>query len=128
MPLALGAKVAAPEKMVVNVTGDASFGMLGLEIETAARNQIAILTVMLNNSVMCAFENDLPIAVERYRLKHLTGDYAKVAEGLGAASERVEDPREIVPAIRRAQQVLATGRPAFIEVITKEEKRTPRFW
>jgi acetolactate synthase-1/2/3 large subunit len=128
MPLALGAKVAAPEKMVVNVTGDASFGMLGLEIETAARNQIAILTIILNNSMMCAFENDLPIAVERYRLKHLTGDYAKVAEGLGAVSERVEDPGEIVPAIRRAQQVLATGGPALIEVITKEEKRVPRFW
>ena len=114
--------------MVVNVIGDASFGMLGLEIETAARNRIPILTIVLNNSMMCAFDNDLPIAVERYRLKHLTGDYTKVAEGLGAASERVEDPREIVPAIRRAQQVLATGRPAFIEVITKEEKRVSRFW
>ena len=128
MGLALGAKVAAPEKTVVNVTGDASFGMLGLEVETAARNRIPILTIILNNSMMCAFENDLPIAVERYRLKHLTGDYAKVAEGLGAVSERVERPQEIVPAIKRAQSVLATGRPALMEVITKEERRTPRFW
>jgi len=127
MGLALGAKVAAPDKMVINVTGDASFGMLGLEIETAARNQIPILTIILNNSAMCGFESALPIATERYGLKHLSGDYTKIAEGLGAVSERVEHPQEIIPAIKRAQQVLTTGRPALIEVITKEEKRLPLF-
>ena len=83
---------------------------------------------MLNNSMMCAFENDLPIAVGRYRLKYLSGDYSKVAEGLGAASERVERPQEIIPAINRAQEAIADGRPALIEVITKEERRVPRFW
>ena len=127
MGLALGAKVALPEKMVVNVTGDASFGMLGLEIETAARNRIPILTIILNNSAVCGLESGLPIAVERYGLKCLTGDYAKVAEGLGAVSKRVERPQEIIPAIERAQQVLETGRPALIEVITKEERRISRF-
>ena len=124
--LALGAKVAAPDKTVVNVMGDASFGMLGLEIETAARNRIPILTIVLNNSVMCGSEVQMPTAVDRYRLKHLSGDYTKIAEGLGAVSERVESPQEVVPAIKRAQDVLATGRPALIEVITKEELRLPR--
>ena len=124
--LALGAKVGAPDKTVVNVMGDASFGMSGLEIETAARNQIPILTIILNNSVMCGSEAQMPIAVERYRLKHLSGDYTKIAEGLGAVSERVERPQEIVPAIRRAQQALSTGRPALLEMITKEEQRLPR--
>jgi thiamine pyrophosphate-dependent acetolactate synthase large subunit-like protein len=128
MGLALGAKVAAPEKTVVNVTGDGSFGMLGLEVETAARNNIGILTIILNNSVMCAFENDLPVAVERYRLKHLSGDYAKVAEGLGAVSERVERPEGIIPAIERAVEVTKMGCPALIEMITKEERKVPRFW
>ena len=47
-PAAIGAKVAAPDKTVIAVTGDASFGMVGMEVETAARHQIAILTVMLN--------------------------------------------------------------------------------
>ena len=126
--LALGAKVAAPEKTVVNLIGDASFGMLGLEIETAARNQIPILTIVLNNGVMCGKEKNLPIAVERYGLKHLTGDYAKIAEGLGAVSERVDHPQAVVPAIKRAQQVLTSGRPALIEMITKEETRVPSFW
>ena len=124
--LALGAKVAAPEKTVVNIMGDASFGMLGLEIETAARNELPILTIILNNSVMCGSEAQMPIAVEQFGLKQLSGDYAKIAEGLGAVSERVESPQEVVPAIKRAQEVMATGRPALIEVITKEEQRLPR--
>jgi thiamine pyrophosphate-dependent acetolactate synthase large subunit-like protein len=126
MGLALGAKVGAPDKTVVNIMGDASFGMLGLEIETAARNRIPILTIILNNSVMCGSEAQMPTAVDRYKIKHLTGDYTKIAEGLGAVSERVERPQEVVPAIKRAQQVLSTGRPALIEVITKEEQRLPR--
>ena len=124
--LALGAKVAAPEKTVVNIMGDASFGMLGLEIETAARNELPILTIILNNSVMCGSEAQMPTAVEQFGLKQLSGDYAKIAEGLGAVSERVESPREVVPAIKRAQKVMSTGRPALIEVITKEEQRLPR--
>ncbi len=126
MGLALGAKVGAPDKTVVNIMGDASFGMLGLEIETAARNRIPILTIILNNSVMCGSEAQMPTAVDRYKIKHLTGDYTKIAEGLGAVSERVERPQEVVPAIKRAQHVLSTGRPALIEVITKEEQRLPR--
>ena len=128
MGLALGAKVGAPDKMVVNFTGDASFGMLGLEIETAARNKIPILTIILNNSVMCGAEHWLPNATERYGIKYLTGDYTKVAEALGAASQRVEDPNEIVPAIKEAQEAMGDGRPALIEVITKEEQRVPKFW
>src|SRR5262249_20956948 len=113
---------------VVNVIGDASFGMLGMEIETAARSRIAILTIILNNKVMCGTEEQLGAAAERYGLHKVTGDYAKVAEGLGAHSERVERPEEIIPAIRRAQKVLATGQPALLEVMTRAERRIPRFW
>jgi acetolactate synthase-1/2/3 large subunit len=82
MALALGAKVAAPDKTVINVTGDASFGMVGMEVETAARHQIAILTIMLNNGGMCGGESYLGAAAERYHLQKLTGDYAKVAAAL----------------------------------------------
>src|SRR5262249_46013275 len=48
-PAAMGAKLAHPDKTVVNVTGDGSFGLTGMEIETAARNDIRTLTVILNN-------------------------------------------------------------------------------
>ena len=128
MGMALGAKVAAPDKMVVNFIGDASFGMLGLEVETAVRHQIPILTVMLNNSGMCNSEVDISATAFKQGMTDLGGDYSKVAAALGAASERVERPQEIVPAIRRAQRVLATGRPVLIEVITKQELRVPLYY
>ena len=50
----MGAKLAAPKKLCVNVMGDAAIGMTGMDIETAARNRIAILTVVFNNGVMAA--------------------------------------------------------------------------
>jgi acetolactate synthase-1/2/3 large subunit len=118
--LALGAKLAAPEKLVVNFLGDAAFGMCGLDLETAARLRIPILTMLINNSVMGNYESHQPIAVERYNIKQLSGDYSGVARSLGAWAERVESPAEIIPAIRRAQAVIATGQTAVLEVITGE--------
>jgi len=119
--LAMGAKIAAPDKLVINVLGDAAIGMCGLDLETAARERIAILTVLLNNSAMGNYEKMQPVAVERYNIKRLSGDYSGVARALGVWSERVEDPGEIVPALRRAQAVIAEGRPALLEMITAEE-------
>ncbi|HZS00336.1 MAG TPA: thiamine pyrophosphate-requiring protein [Chloroflexota bacterium] len=118
--MALGAKLAAPDKLVVNFLGDAAFGMCGLDIETAVRLRIPILTMLINNSVMGNYESHQPVAVERYNIKQLSGDYAGVARSLGAWAERVEAPDEIIPAIRRAQEVTATGQPALLEVITRE--------
>jgi thiamine pyrophosphate-dependent acetolactate synthase large subunit-like protein len=118
--MAMGAKLAAPEKLVVNFLGDAAFGMCGLDLETAARLRIPILTMLINNSVMGNYESHQPVAVERYNIKQLSGDYTGVARALGAWAERVEAPGEIIPAIRRAQDVIATGQPALLEVITRE--------
>jgi thiamine pyrophosphate-dependent acetolactate synthase large subunit-like protein len=118
--MAMGAKLAAPEKLVVNFLGDAAFGMCGLDVETAARMRIPILTMLINNSVMGNYESHQPVAVERYNIKQLSGDYSGVARSLGAWAERVESPAEIIPAIRRAQEVIATGQPALLEVITRE--------
>jgi acetolactate synthase-1/2/3 large subunit len=92
-----------------------------MDVETAARVGIPILTILLNNSAMGNYESHQPVAVERYGIKHLSGDYAAVARSLGAWAERVEAPGEIVPAIRRAQEAIAGGKPALLEVITREE-------
>jgi thiamine pyrophosphate-dependent acetolactate synthase large subunit-like protein len=119
--LAMGAKLAAPDKTVVNVMGDGAFGMVGADFETAVRNQIPILTILLNNSALGCYEQHLPVATEKYGIKFLSGQYAKVADGLGAYSERIEQPAEILPALRRARQVLDAGRPALLEIITREE-------
>lgn len=119
--LIMGAKLAAPDKITINVTGDGGFGMVGTDFETAVRNKIPILTIMLNNSVLCGYEKHMPVAVERLNLKRLSGEYAKMADALGGYAEKVESPDEIVPAIERALNANSTGRPALIEFITREE-------
>ena len=121
LPLALGAKVARPEATVVHVLGDAAFGQCGMDIETAVRNRIGIVTVILNNSCLGGYDKHLPNATRLYGTRFLSGNYAKVAEGLGAYVECVEKPREIIPAAHRAVRAADGGRPAVLEIITKED-------
>ena len=117
----MGAKLAAPQNLAVNIMGDAAFGMAGMDFETAARERIPILTIILNNSALGNYKSYMPVSTERYGTPYLSGDYAKVAEGLGGYSERVEDPAEIIPAINRAQQEMEAEKPALLEIITREE-------
>jgi len=128
LPLALGAKVAKPEKTVLNIMGDGAFGMSGMEIAAAARNQIGTLTIVFNNSCLGGYEKFIPVATKLYKTRFLWGNYSKVAEGLGAYAERIEEPKEIIPAIQRALKVTREGRPALLEVITKEEVEVSRYW
>ena len=117
----MGAKLAAPDKLVVNVLGDAAFGMVGMDVETAVREQIPILTLVLNNSAMGNYHKLIPQAVERYNTKRLSGNYSEVARGLGAHAQRVEQPADVVPALERAIGQTREGNPALIEFITREE-------
>ena len=119
--LIMGAKLAAPEKTAVNVMGDTAVGMCGTDFETASRNKIGIITVILNNGAMGGYEKNIPIAVEKYGSKFTTGDYTKMAESLGCRAEIITQPDQIAPALERAQQVAATGQPVVLEVITREE-------
>ena len=119
---AMGAKLAAPDKLAVNVLGDTAFGMVGLDFETAVRERIPILTVLLNNSGMGIYGPDqFPAAQERYRIKDLGGKYAEVAAAMGGYSRRVERPEEVVPALREAIGVVEDGTPALLEFITSRE-------
>ena len=126
--LTLGAKLAAPEKNAIHVMGDAAFGMSGLDIETAARSKIGTLTVVLNNSIMTHYSSNMPYASEHHGSDRLSGEYAKVAEGLGAHAQRVDTPDQLAPAIRSALEATRAGQPAVIEAITKEEEAVPKFW
>jgi len=118
--ITLGAKMAAPEKICINVMGDASFGMTGLDIETAARNGIATLTIVFNNGVMGAERDVLVHSTEKYGALDVGGNYAKVAEGLNVKSRRVEAPEDIIPAIKEAVAVTQAGSPYLLEFIVKE--------
>ncbi len=116
----LGAKMAAPDKLCINVMGDASFGMTGMDIETAARNGIATLTIVFNNSVMAAERDVLVLATEKYGSMDVGGNYAKVAEGLNVQSRRVESPDDIIPAIKEAVAVTQSGQPYLLEFVVKQ--------
>jgi thiamine pyrophosphate-dependent acetolactate synthase large subunit-like protein len=128
LPLAMGAKIARPEKTVIHLMGDAAFGMSGMEVATAARNRIATLTIVLNNSCLGGYDKHMPVATQKYGTRFIWGNYARVAEGLGAYAERVEKPGEIVPALRRALKMTQEGTPALLEMITKEETALSKYW
>jgi acetolactate synthase-1/2/3 large subunit len=124
--LALGAKLAAPEKLVINVMGDTAFGQCGMDIETATRERLPILTVILNNSGMAGYNRKLPVAAEKFAFNRMGGDYSGVARALGAYAERIEDPEQIVPGLVRAQRAIAAGQTAVLEVMTCPELGYPR--
>jgi thiamine pyrophosphate-dependent acetolactate synthase large subunit-like protein len=94
--------------------------MTGLDIETAARNRIAILTIVFNNGVMAAERDVLKTSTRKYDAMNVGGNYAKVAEALNVAAVRVEKPAAIVPAIKEAVAVTQSGAPFLIEIIAKE--------
>jgi acetolactate synthase-1/2/3 large subunit len=128
MGLAMGAKLAAPEKLVVNVMGDSAIGMVGMEVETAFRERIPILTIVLNNGGMSFYEKSYPAATEKYGLKYMTGDYASMASALGAFAMRVDSPARIGEALTDSFDELARGRPALLEMMTREEPASSKYW
>ena len=123
--IALGAKLACPEKTVVNVMGDLAFGTAGMDVETAVRERIPIMTVLLNNSRRGGYYKDMPVAAERYRFNQLTGSYARVAEGLGAHAERIERPADVSAALHRGIAATEAGRAVVLEFITKDDPVYP---
>ena len=125
--LIIGAKLAAPEKFCVNFMGDAAFGMTGLDFETAVRNNIPILTIVLNNNFMAAETHSMEASHERYGTMNILGNYADLARSLGGWSERVEDPNQIVPALQRARKVTDDGKAALLEFVTCREIAASRF-
>ena len=120
--LAMGAKLAAPEKLVINFMGDTAFGMVGLDVETAVRESIPITTVVLNNSTMAIYaDSRIPTAVARYNIKQTGGNYTDMSRAMGAWAERITEPDQIAPAMLRARERNEAGEFALLEFITKEE-------
>jgi acetolactate synthase-1/2/3 large subunit len=124
--LAMGAKLACPDKLCINVWGDAAIGFTGMDFETAARERLPILSILLNNSAMAIELPVMPIATERYRSTDISGDYAAFSRSMGGYGERVEKPEDIIPAIQRGIAATLRGQPALLEFITAQETRASR--
>jgi thiamine pyrophosphate-dependent acetolactate synthase large subunit-like protein len=125
--LAMGAKLAFPDKLCINVWGDAAIGFTGTDFETAVRERLPILSILLNNSAMAMELDVMPIATEKYRATDIGGNYADFAKALGGYGERVTAVEEIVPAIRRGIEQTRQGVPALLEFITCQEKEASRY-
>ncbi len=125
---AMGAKLAYPDKLCIGFMGDAAFGMVGMDVETAVRNQIPVIWIIMNNGTMGGYGPALKVADEKYHMRRLSGNYSGVAQSLGAYTERVEKPEGIAPALKRAQQEVAAGHPVLLEVMTREEPVLSNYW
>ena len=124
--LAMGAKLACPDKLCINVWGDAAIGFTGMDFETAVRERIPILSVLFNNFSMAIEIPIMPVSQEKYGSTDISGNYAKMAEAFGGYGERIETADQIIPAIERGIQKTEEGVPALLEFITAKETEIPK--
>ena len=125
--LAMGAKLAKPDALCVNVWGDAAIGFTGMDFETAVRERIPILSVLFNNFSMAIEIPIMQVSTEKYRSTDISGHYADMAKAFGGYGERVETPDQIIPAIQRGIQKTQEGVPALLEFITAKEIEISKF-
>jgi acetolactate synthase-1/2/3 large subunit len=123
----MGARLARPDKLCINVWGDAAIGFTGMDFETAVRERIPILSILLNNFSMAIELKVMPISTEKYRSTDISGDYAALARALGGYGERVTEPGDVVAAIRRGIDQTRQVKPALLEFITAKETQISRF-
>ena len=119
--LMMGAKLARPKALCVNVWGDAAIGMTGMDFETAVRERIPILSILLKNSTMAIELPFMRVSTEKYGSTNISGNYADMAKAFGGYGERVTEPSEIVPALRRGIEQTENGTPALLEFITAKD-------
>lgn len=121
MPFGVGAKIAAPDKQVIVLNGDGSFGMNLMEFDTAVRFNLPILVVISLNGGWTADPKG-----ERPGVKLGYTRYDQIATALGGYGEYVvENPDDIRPALERAAEALKSGKPALVNVVTDWKARAP---
>jgi acetolactate synthase-1/2/3 large subunit len=116
-PMALGAKLGCPEHPLVNISGDGGFGYGWSEMETAVRNKLPMLQIVLNNGVL-AYQRD---AEDASYGRHTPGlhfapvDHAAIARACGWNGMRIEKAGDLAEAMRAG---LASDQPTLVEVMT----------
>ena len=132
MPAALGLVVADPDTKVVALSGDFDFQFLIEELATGAQHQLPYVHVLVNNSYLGlirqsqrAFNMDYQVQLGFENMNSNTGgygvDHVMVAEGLGCKGFRVTDPKELVPTMRKAQQLAYELKvPVVVECILEK--------
>lgn len=112
---AIGAKIARPEKTVINIAGDGCFRMNMNELATAARYNVPVIEVVINNHVLGMVRQWQTLFYEkRYSATILNdqADFVKVAEALGCKGIRVTKKEEMAPALKEAMEY---GGPVLLD-------------
>src|SRR5262245_5048247 len=123
LPAGIGAKLAAPDKRVLCLTGDGAFGFVFQELETAARYGIGLVVVVLNNSTFAYQKHAEQLHYGRsFETELLDVDYAALARVLRCEGVSVSDPDQLAPALAAAT---ASGRPTVVNVVIDPEAFPP---
>ena len=125
--LAMGAKLVHPDKLCINVWGDAAIGMTGMDFETAVRCNIPILSILFNNYAMAMEFKLMAVSREKFNSTDISGNYADWARALGGYGERITEAAAITPALQRGIAATLEGRPALLEFITTQDKAYSTF-
>lgn len=123
IPFAVVGKLAHPDSPSVVITGDGSFGLNAMEIETAIRHNIPIIVVVANDQAWGMVKHGQELQYNRVVGTDLGPvRYDLMAEGLGAHAEYVTEPKDIIPALKRAKD---SGKTAVINIITDPTVTSP---
>ena len=101
--------------------------MSGTDIETAARSGIPITTVLLNNGGMSTYPGGFPTAREKFSVSHMQGNYAQIAQGMGATGLTVSKASEMGPALLEARKLNDEGKTVLIDVAADMEGKRSKF-
>lgn len=122
LPAAIGAKVARPDALVIDIDGDASFNMTLTEMSTAKQFNIGVKIIVLNNEeqgMVTQWQN--LFYEDRYSHTHQKNpDFQKLADAMGIQSRRCIKPDDVVDSLK---WLIESEGPAFLEIVT--DKKVP---
>ena len=118
---AMGAKMVNPDKLCINVWGDAAIGFTGMDFETAVRERIPVLSILFNNFSMAIEIPIMQVSTEKYGATNISGHYADMAKAFGGYGERITEPSDVRAALQRGIEATQNGQPALLEFITDKE-------
>lgn len=120
-PAAIGAKVARPDALVIDIAGDGSFQMTIQELATAVANNLAVKVVILNNRCLGMVRQWQELFWNRRYSQTVFDhqpDFVRIAEAYGAEGYRATHPSEVEEVLRAA---LSSDRPSVVDVWVKQE-------
>jgi tartronate-semialdehyde synthase len=129
LPAAIGAKIARPDQLVVQVVGDYGFEFCSEQLAVACMYDVPILCLIVNNGYLSlirqtekySYDMNYEVSIW-YDGENRMIDFVKFADAFGAHGERVEKPEEIKPAIKRALEWMEkTKKPAILDIIVERE-------